>query len=55
VGGRSDVMRVFDASAGWPPLPQSGTFSANPLSMVAGLASMQHLDQAAFAHLASLE
>jgi glutamate-1-semialdehyde 2,1-aminomutase len=54
VGGRSDVMRVFDASAGRPLLPQGGTFSANPLSMVAGLASMQHLDQAAFAHLESL-
>ena len=54
VGGRSDVMRVFDASAGRPLLPQGGTFSANPLSMVAGLASMQHLDQSAFVHLESL-
>lgn len=54
VGGRSDVMKVFDASAGRPLLPQGGTFSANPLSMVAGLASMQHLDHAAFTHLETL-
>lgn len=54
VGGRSDVMKVFDASAGRPLLPQGGTFSANPLSMVAGLASMQHLDHGAFTHLETL-
>jgi glutamate-1-semialdehyde 2,1-aminomutase len=54
VGGRSDVMKVFDASAGRPLLPQGGTFSANPLSMVAGLAAMQALDHAAFAHLEQL-
>ena len=33
------------------PLPQGGTFSANPLSMVAGIASMRALDEAAFEHL----
>lgn len=51
IGGREEVMKVFDASAGRPLLPQGGTFSANPLSMTAGLAAMRHLDQAAFAHL----
>jgi glutamate-1-semialdehyde 2,1-aminomutase len=51
IGGRDDVMKVFDASGGRPMLPQGGTFSANPLSMVAGLAAMRHLDHAAFAHL----
>jgi glutamate-1-semialdehyde 2,1-aminomutase len=54
VGGRSHVMKVFDASAGRPLLPQGGTFSANPLSMVAGLAAMRALDHAAFAHLEQL-
>ncbi|WP_410712209.1 aspartate aminotransferase family protein [Bradyrhizobium sp. BEA-2-5] len=54
VGGRQDVMRVFDASEGRPLLPQGGTFSANPLSITAGLVAMQHLDHAAFAHLDSL-
>ncbi|WP_026202562.1 aspartate aminotransferase family protein [Bradyrhizobium sp. WSM2793] len=51
VGGREDVMKVFDASAGRPLLPQGGTFSANPLSMTAGLVAMRYLDHAAFAHL----
>jgi len=54
IGGREDVMKVFDASAGRPLLPQGGTFSANPLSMTAGLAAMWHLDHAAFAHLEML-
>jgi len=54
IGGREDVMRVFDASGGRPVLPQGGTFSANPLSMAAGLASMRHLDHAAIAHLEML-
>lgn len=54
IGGRSEVMSVFDAGKGRPLLPQGGTFSANPLSMVAGLASMQALTPAAFAHLEAL-
>lgn len=54
IGGREDIMKVFDASAGRPLLPQGGTFSANPLSMTAGLAAMRHLDHAAFAHLEML-
>lgn len=47
VGGLADVMAVFDSSDGWPPLPQGGTFAANPLSMVAGVTSMKALDHAA--------
>ncbi|WP_353622803.1 aminotransferase class III-fold pyridoxal phosphate-dependent enzyme [Aliirhizobium terrae] len=54
VGGRGDVMEVFDASRGKPPLPQGGTFSANPISMVAGQAAMIALDPAAFDRLEAL-
>lgn len=54
IGGREDVMRVFDAIAGRPLLPQGGTFSANPLSMTAGLAAMRHLDHAALEHIEAL-
>lgn len=54
IGGREDVMKVFDASAGQPLLPQGGTFSANPLSMTAGLAAMRHLDHESFVHLEML-
>lgn len=54
IGGRRDIMDVFHAGGRKPALPQGGTFSANPLSMVAGIASMQALDHAAFAHLEAL-
>lgn len=54
IGGREDIMKVFDSSAGRPLVPQGGTFSANPLSMTAGLAAMRHLDRAAFSHLEML-
>lgn len=54
IGGRDDVMKVFDASAGRPMLPQGGTFSANPLSMTAGFAAMRHLDHPALEHIETL-
>lgn len=54
IGGCQDVMKVFDASEGRPQLPQGGTFSANPLSIIAGLAAMRHLDHAALERLESL-
>ena len=51
IGGRADVMAVFDPSKGKPAVPHGGTFSANPMTMVAGLASMQALTLEAFVHL----
>ncbi len=54
VGGSREAMAVFDAEGKRAMVPQGGTFSANPLSMVAGLAAMQALDEAAFAHLEHL-
>jgi len=51
VGGRQEVMAVFDPSAGRPALPHGGTFSANPVSMVAGRVAMELLDAAAYDHL----
>lgn len=52
IGGRADVMAVFgtddDAS---PFVPQSGTFSANPVSMVAGRVAMEALTHEAFERL----
>ncbi|WP_271623594.1 aspartate aminotransferase family protein [Bradyrhizobium sp. CCBAU 11430] len=50
IGGRRDVMSVFEASKGRPAVPHGGAFSANPLSMCAGPASMKALDHAPFAH-----
>ncbi|MBM3540953.1 MAG: aspartate aminotransferase family protein [Alphaproteobacteria bacterium] len=54
VGGRAEVMAVFDSSSGRPALPQGGTFSANPLSMAAGVACMGAFDEAAHARLERL-
>jgi glutamate-1-semialdehyde 2,1-aminomutase len=54
VGGRRDVMGVFDPRDGRPPLPHGGTFNANPISMIAGQVAVELLDEAAFAHLARL-
>jgi glutamate-1-semialdehyde 2,1-aminomutase len=44
-------MAVFDPRHGKPALPHGGTFSANPVTMRAGLAAMELLDEAAFARL----
>jgi len=54
VGGRADVMGVFDPTGGKPAVPHGGTFNANPVTMAAGLASMRLLDRAAFDRLAEL-
>lgn len=54
IGGRAEVMTVFDPRHGKPALPHGGTFSANPVTMRAGLAAMELLDEAAFRHLDAL-
>jgi glutamate-1-semialdehyde 2,1-aminomutase len=54
MGGRADIMAVFDPTAGKPALPHGGTFTANPVTMRAGLASMQALTKESFAHLGRL-
>ncbi len=51
IAGGKQFMSVFDPSPGKPALPHGGTFSANPVTMRAGLAAMELLDQAAFARL----
>jgi glutamate-1-semialdehyde 2,1-aminomutase len=51
IGGNRDVMAVFDPTRGKPPVPHGGTFSANPMTMVAGLRTMQLLDASAFEKL----
>ena len=51
IAGAREFMAVFDPSHGKPALPHGGTFSANPVTMRAGLAAMELLDEAAFARL----
>lgn len=47
VAGPPEVMKVFDHRRGKPLLPWSGTFTANPVTMVAGKTTMDLLDQPA--------
>jgi glutamate-1-semialdehyde 2,1-aminomutase len=54
VGGRAEVMAVFDPRGGPPAVPHGGTFNANPVTMAAGLAAMTLLDRAAFSRLGDL-
>lgn len=54
VGGRADVMAVFDPRGGKPAVPHGGTFNANPITMVAGYAAMRKMTPEEFARLAAL-
>jgi glutamate-1-semialdehyde 2,1-aminomutase len=51
VGGRAEVMAVFDPRGGKPLVPHGGTFNANPVTMAAGLAAMRLMDEKAFDRL----
>jgi glutamate-1-semialdehyde 2,1-aminomutase len=54
VAGRGDVMDVMDPNGSNYVFPHSGTFSANPISMVAGHAAMMHFDAPAVERLNAL-
>lgn len=54
VGGSAEVMQVFDPRGGKPRVPHGGTFSANPVTMRAGMVTMQKLTPEVFDHLAHL-
>lgn len=54
VAGRSDVMDVLNPRAKKVLFPHSGTFSANPISMAAGLSAMQRFDEPAVERLNAL-
>jgi glutamate-1-semialdehyde 2,1-aminomutase len=53
-GGTADVMEVFDPGTRGPRIASGGTFSANPVSMAAGLAAMAPLAEGAFDRLNAL-
>jgi glutamate-1-semialdehyde 2,1-aminomutase len=52
VGGTRAAMSVFDNLSGPLKVSHSGTFTANPMSMVAGIASLQGLTPEVFERLA---
>jgi glutamate-1-semialdehyde 2,1-aminomutase len=53
-GGRAEVMEVFDPGTRGPRIASGGTFSANPVSMTAGLAAMEAMTPAEFDRLEML-
>ncbi|MEE9393989.1 MAG: aspartate aminotransferase family protein [Planctomycetota bacterium] len=54
IAGRSEVMDVMNPLADKVLFPHSGTFSANPITMTAGLTAMRLFDQAAVAKVNAL-
>ena len=50
-GGRAEVMEVFDPGTRGPRIASGGTFSANPVSMTAGLATMRAMTEASLFRL----
>jgi glutamate-1-semialdehyde 2,1-aminomutase len=54
VAGPAALMAVFDHTRGKPAVAHGGTFSANPLTMTAGLATLAAYDAAAVARLNAL-
>ena len=54
LAGSNKVMKVLDPSEPKVLLPHSGTFSANPITMTAGLSVMKDFDQTAVVRLNDL-
>ncbi len=54
VAGRTEVMDILNPQSGRYLFPHSGTYTANPISMTAGLAAMRKFDQPAVARLNAL-
>lgn len=54
VAGKTAVMSVFDHRNGKPPSPSSGTFTANPIGLTAGVAAMKLLTRESLDRLEAL-
>jgi glutamate-1-semialdehyde 2,1-aminomutase len=53
-GGRADIMTAYDPRKGGPRISQGGTFNANPVTMAAGLATLNTLTPDAYGRLDAL-
>ena len=51
IGGRADVMELYDPTSGNAKIPHSGTYNAWPIAMVAGLVTLRHLTPEVYASL----
>lgn len=54
LAGRADIMELMNPRFGKPSFPHSGTFSANPITMIAGYTAMKLFDKEAVLNLNSL-
>jgi glutamate-1-semialdehyde 2,1-aminomutase len=52
-GGRADIMALFDPSTGPPTIPHPGSHNANPIGIVAGMATLELLTRPALDRLNS--
>lgn len=50
-GGRRDFMALFNTATGGGTIPHAGTFNANPITMAAGIATMEQLTEPVYAAL----
>ncbi len=50
-GGREEIMALFDPSRGPPAIPHPGSYNANPVSLTAGLATLELLTRDAIGRL----
>ncbi|MBI4636608.1 MAG: aspartate aminotransferase family protein [Candidatus Rokubacteria bacterium] len=53
-GGRADIMAAFDPRRGGARISHGGTFNANPVTMAAGVATLNALGPEAYARLDAL-
>ena len=54
-GGRKDIMDLYDPAApGGPRVAHAGTFNANPVTMLAGAATLEQLTPGVYRELAEL-
>lgn len=53
LGGREDIMALFDPRRGGARIPHAGTFNANPVTLAAGVKTLELLDEAAFQQMAA--
>ena len=53
-GGRRDIMDFYDPRKGGPRISQGGTFNANPVTMAAGVATLNALTPEAYVRLDAL-
>lgn len=54
IAGKAEYMSVYDPSGGPAAVQHGGTFSANPVTMMSGIAALEDLTPTSFEHLEAL-